>query len=255
MSSRSLSSLSAAEACCIEYARTRDPRLRDRIIDEYQWLADICARRMNRRGETLEDLRQIANIGLLQALDRFEPALGGTYRSYASATIEGLLQRHYRSNWRVHVPRRMQQLNLDVSRTRDHLTIKLQRSPTVEDIARHLGIAVDDVLAAAEAGESYWPTATISGTIAGGRSVERHRNAIENDPSDHVEQRHTLFTMLATLPERTREVLYLRYFEELTQSEVGQRLGLGQVHVSRLERGGLQKLRQRHEARLAHADG
>ena len=156
-----MSVLSDARACsqemCVEYARTRDPELRTKILNDHRWLAEVCAGQMRRRGEQFEDLVQVANIGLIQALERFDPSFGVTFRTYASASILGVLRRHYRSIWRVHVPRRMQELNLAVGRVVNTLTSDLHRTPTTDEIAEHLGVSPEDVRQAMLAGHSYWP--------------------------------------------------------------------------------------------------
>jgi len=131
---------------CIEYATTRDPELRRAIIEGHQWLVEVCARQMIRRGEQFEDLVQVGNVGLIQAVDRFDPSFGVTFRTYASASIEGVLRRHYRSVWRVHVPRRVQELNRAVNHANETLTAELRRSPSHGEIADHLGVAKADVV-------------------------------------------------------------------------------------------------------------
>jgi RNA polymerase sigma-B factor len=240
MSNRPMAPGPESEQRCVEYARTGDRSLRDQIVQDHQWLVEICARRMLRRGESLEDLIQVANMGVIQAIDRFDPDLGVTFRTYASATIIGLLRRHYRTAWRVHVPRRLQELNLAVNSTTDRLTNQLHRSPTVAEIAAALHIEPEDVLEAMEAGESYWPSKSLSNLP--GFEVDP---VVQDDRVNESLDRHDVTSMLAHVPDRTRTVLYMRFYMDMTQSEIGSELGLSQVHVSRLERRGIAALRTR----------
>lgn len=234
-------SRAALEADCQQYVITRDPQLKVKIIEGHQWLVVVCARQMQRRGELMEDLVQIANIGLIQALDRFDSKFGVSFRTFASATILGVLRRHYRSTWRLRVPRRVQELHLLVSRGIEDLTSQLNRSPSVAELATHVGATEEDVIEALDAGANYWPL-SLSRGIAG--DPERVPEVVAQERElEHADQRFEVRALLNTLPERSRTVLYLSYFEERTQSEIAEMLGLSQVHISRIMRAALTQLR------------
>ena len=233
------------EGICVEYAQTRDARLKDEIVESHQWLVLVCARQMQRRREPIEDLVQVGNVGLLQALERFDPTFGVSFRTYASATILGVLRRHYRSTWRLKVPRRIQELHILVSRAIEELTSELQRSPSVAEIASHVHATDEDVIEALDAGANFWPLSLAYGTDNdGSRPPER---MLAEDDQDHVEQRMEVRALLSTLPEREQRVLYMRFFQDQTQTEIGDALGLSQVHVSRIMRSALAQLRNRKE--------
>jgi RNA polymerase sigma-B factor len=228
------------ERLCLAYRVTGDPAIRDELVATHQWLVHIYARRMRRRSEPLDDLVQVANLGLLQAIDRFDPTYGVAFNTFASATMLGMLRRHYRSSWRVHVPRQMQELHLKVSAAIDELTTALQRSPTLVDIARHLRLTEEEVLEATEVGENYWP----GSLTADSNSVLDEQLGVLDERLETADERAEVQRLLGRLPERERAILYLRFFEQLTQAEIGDRLGLSQVHVSRLMRVALDRLRR-----------
>ncbi len=227
---------------CREYATTRDPALRALIVERHLWLVHVCARQLRRRAEPLDDLLQVAQIGLLHAVDRFDPGFGVAFRTFASATILGELRRHYRGTWRVRVPRRLQELHLAVNAATDHLTGTFGRSPRVSEVARFLAISDDDVVEAIAAGRGYWP-----GSIDAAEDESDSASRLPADPMDHIgeaDDRDQVCAVLNRLPERERRILVLKFYGERTQSEIGEELGLSQVHVSRLMRAALDTLRQ-----------
>lgn len=230
------------DAWCREFATTRDPALRTLIAERHLWLVHVCARQLRRRAEPLDDLLQVAQIGLLHAIDRFDPAFGVAFRTFASATILGELRRHYRTTWRVRVPRRLQELHLAVNAATDHLTGMLGRSPRVSEVATFLAITEDDVVEAIAAGRGYWP-----GSIDAADDDDQSGSRLPADPTDLIgaaDDRDEVCAVLNRLPERERRILVLKFYGERTQSEIGQELGLSQVHVSRLMRAALDTLRQ-----------
>jgi RNA polymerase sigma-B factor len=197
---------------------------------------------MRRRAEPLEDLVQVANIGLLEALDRFDPSFGVTFRTFASATVTGVLRRHYRNSWRLRVPRGLQELHLSVSRAIETLTVDLRRSPTVREVAAHIGASEDAVVEAIGAGSNFWPlslTYSVDGEPLNGTPLTQH------DDLERVDATIDVHTLLESLPERERTVLKMSYFENRTQSDIAEHLGLSQVHVSRIMRAALTSLRSR----------
>jgi RNA polymerase sigma-B factor len=232
------------------YARTRDPALRDELVNEHLGLARSLARRFANRGEPMDDLVQVASLALLKALDRFEPERGLAFSTFATPTILGELKRHFRDKgWAVRVTRRVQELHLQLSRAIAALSQELGRSPTVSELAQRLNVTDDEVLEAMEAGRSY-RMASID-TRAPGDADESSTVADrigEPDPAmADAERRAALAPMLASLPERQQLIVYLRFYEGLTQSEIGVRLGISQMHVSRLLARSLDQLRQHAE--------
>jgi RNA polymerase sigma-B factor len=231
------------ERLCIEYARSRDPELRVKLVEAHQWLVVLSARQMQRRQEPLEDLIQVANVGLLQALDRFDPTFGVTFRTFASATLAGVLRHHYRNTWRLRIPRRVQELQVHVSRAMESLSGELQRSPTIAEVAVVVGASAEDVIEAIDAGANFWPLSLShhdqTGTHGPIEVVHDH------DDVEEVERKLDVRALLAKLPDRERQILYMSYFEDKTQLEIGEALGLSQVHVSRIMRAALLQLRNR----------
>jgi RNA polymerase sigma-B factor len=210
------------------------------------WLAEMCARQLANRGEPLEDLIQVAVVGVLKAVERFDPDVGVPFRAYASATVRGELRRHYRDNaWAVHVPRRYKDLSSNVTSATDRLAQQLGRAPTPGDIAGALGTTAETVTETLHATTMYWTKPMPDGHDQRG---DRHDGLGASDVGyDLAEVRSDLAGLLAPLPERQRVILYLRYFKGMTQHEIGEELGVSQVHVSRLERAALDQLRAAHE--------
>lgn len=219
-----------------EYRRTGNRALRNQLVEEHMRLAEFLARRFSHRGESPDDLRQVALVGLLKAVERFEPDRGLQFSSFATPTITGELKRHFRDKgWAVRVPRRIQELHLELDRTVADLNQELGRPPTPAEIAQRAGVLEEDVLESMEAGSLY--------RLA---SLDSSRSDDEAAPSptqrlgelDHelgaVENRVAVSEMLSLLPEREQKIVYLRFFEGLTQSEIAEQIGISQMHVSRL---------------------
>ena len=233
-----------------EFAATRDPALRDELIEAHLGLAEYLARRFANRGEPLDDLVQVASLGLVKAVERFDPARGLEFTTFATPTIVGELKRHFRDKgWAVRVPRRVQELHLRVTRVIDDLALELGRSPTVQEIAQRAGTTEDEVIEAIDAGSAYR-----SASLDAGRSDDEESPGLlgqlgELDPElQRAERRAALSPLLADLPEREQVMLYLRFYEGMTQSEIAKRLGISQMHVSRLLSRSLQALREAAEA-------
>jgi RNA polymerase sigma-B factor len=219
-----------------EYRRTRDRDLRNALVEEHMRLAEFLARRFTHRGEPLDDLRQVALVGLLKAVERFEPDRGLQFSSFATPTIVGELKRHFRDRgWAVRVPRRVQELHLELDRTIASLSQELGRAPTPREIAERAGVQEEDVLESMEASSLYrLPSidAARSDDPAGGPPSDRFGDF---DPELHaLEDRIAVGELLAVLPEREQRIVYLRFFEGLTQSEIAAEVGISQMHVSRL---------------------
>jgi RNA polymerase sigma-B factor len=218
-----------------EYRATGSLELRNALIEEHRGFAEYLARRFSDRGEPLDDLRQVALIGLLKAVERFEPERGLSFTTFAGPTIIGELKRHFRDRaWWVRVPRRLQETSLRVERGRSELGQELGRVPTPAEIGERVGISEEQVLEGMEAAGFYrvgsldLPTSDRDGTTTG------ERVGGDDDELGRVEDLTLVRTMLDTLPTRERHIVYLRFFEGLTQAEIAERVGVSQMHVSRL---------------------
>jgi RNA polymerase sigma-B factor len=226
------------------FAESRSEKLRAELIEAHIGLAEYLARRFANRGEPLDDLVQVASMGLAKAVDRFEPERGLEFSTYATHTIVGELKRHFRDKgWAVRVPRRMQELHLRLSGLVNTLNQDLGRAPTVAEIAQAAGVSEEEVLEAMEAGQAY-RFASLDAPVPGEDSGTLATSLGEEDASMvDVEHRVALSPLIAKLPERQQKILHLRFFEGLTQSEIATRLGISQMHVSRLLARSLAQLR------------
>ncbi|CAA9223131.1 MAG: RNA polymerase sigma factor SigB [uncultured Acidimicrobiales bacterium] len=229
-----------------DYATTRDSALRDQLIEAHIGLAEYLARRFANRGEPLDDLVQVASLGLVKAVERFDPARGLEFTTFATPTIVGELKRHFRDKgWAVRVPRRVQELHLRITRVIDDLSNELGRSPNVDEIALRAGTTEDEVIEAIDAGSAYRSTSLDAGRSDDDESPGLLGQLGDLDPElARSELRTTLGPLIAALPEREQVMLYLRFYEGLTQSEIAKRLGISQMHVSRLLARSLQQLRE-----------
>lgn len=230
----------------VEYRRTGSRRLRDSLVEEHVGLAEYLARRFADRGESFDDLRQVALVGLLKAVERFEPDRGLRFSTFATPTIVGELKRHFRDRgWALRVPRRIQELHLQLVKVVGTLSQELGRSPTPDEIARRTSTRVEDVLEAMEAGGVY-RLASLDAALANEErtSLDLSARLGEDEPEfEGVEQREELADLLSALPPRERRIVYLRFFDGLTQSEIANEVGISQMHVSRLLTKSLESLR------------
>jgi RNA polymerase sigma-B factor len=229
-----------------------DPDARDRIAVRFQPLAEYLARRFIGRGEPLDDLVQVANIGLLNAIDRFDPTREVQFSTFAAATIVGELKRHFRDKgWSIRVPRSLQELGLRLNQTLPELAQRLGRSPTISEIATELGVTEEDVVEAMDAVQAY-STSSLEAPV--GEEGFAPIDALgEPDPSlEILHEWATLAPAVRDLPERERKVLYLRFFSGLTQSEIAAQIGVSQMHVSRILSQTLDHLRDRVGAPRGH---
>jgi RNA polymerase sigma-B factor len=220
----------ALETLHLHYALTRDPATRDELVEAYTSLVQTAAGRFRGRGESFEDLVQVGYIGLLRALDRFDPQRGFPFVAYALPTILGEIRRHFRDQrWKVRVPRSVQERYLDVRAARDDLTQALARPPTVADIADALHLTVDEVVEAAEAGATFTPAGPELLEDESGRCL-----AAVDPGYEAVDNALLARSLIRRLPEWQQEIVELRFAEELTQSEIGERIGVCQMRVSRV---------------------
>jgi RNA polymerase sigma-B factor len=227
------------------YHRSGDRSAREEVVQRFLPLARQLARRYAGAGEPLEDLVQVASLGLVKAVDRFDPSRAVAFSSFAVPTILGELKRHFRDKgWSVRVPRDLQELALRLDRTSEELSRELGRAPTPAEVAQRLGVTEEDVLEAREAAHAY-------------RAVSLDRPRTEDDESGpavadsmggedpgfrRAEDAATVDQLLRVLAPREREVLRLRFVEDLTQQEIGDRIGVSQMHVSRLIRQAIARL-------------
>ena len=231
-----------------EYAQSRDRYLRDELVTAHMGLAEYLARRFTNRGEPLDDLVQVAALGLLKAVDRFDPERGLEFSTYATPTIVGELKRHFRDKgWAVRVPRRVQELHLRLGSVVSTLSQEKGRSPTIGEIALAAAVSEEEVLEAIEAGHAYRFTSLDA--PAGGDDDGSLSSQLGSEDQNLIDSEHrvTLSPLIAQFPPRERMILHLRFFEGLTQSEIAGRLGISQMHVSRLLARSLAQLRSQAE--------
>jgi RNA polymerase sigma-B factor len=232
------------------YHRDDDLAARERLIERFLPLARQLASRYSYTDEPHDDLVQVACVGLVKAVDRFEPERGSTFVNYAVPTILGELKRHFRDKgWAVHVPRAMQERALRVNQAIAVLSTRLGRSPSPREIAAHVGISTEQVLEALEAATAY-DTLSLESTPPGGDEDER-RSYADTLPTDEkgyelVELGQALSGTVRALPDRERTILHLRFVQDLTQAEIAEQVGVSQMHVSRLLRRATDKLRTAH---------
>jgi len=229
----------------ISYHREGDLAAREELAERFLPLARDLALRYTYTDEPFDDLLQVASLGLVKAIDRFDPSRGTKFTSYAAPTILGELKRHFRDKgWALHVPRDLQERTLAVSRATESLSKRLGRSPKVREVAAELDLSVESVLEAQEAAASYEaasldaPTSREDGEAA---SLIDLMGDVDSS-YDLVESRDAIAATWKALPEVERQVLELRFMHDLTQREIGERIGYSQMHVSRLLRRALDRL-------------
>jgi RNA polymerase sigma-B factor len=218
------------------FAESRESALRDELVAAHLGLAEYLARRFANRGEPLDDLVQVASLGLLKAVDRFDPTRGVEFSTYATHTVVGELKRHFRDKgWAIRAPRRMQELYLRLGKVVASLGQELGRSPTIAELASETQVSEEEVLEALEAGQAYrFASLDAPSTGNGEGDTLASRLGAEDPGLIDAERRATLSPLLSKLPPREQMILHLRFFEGLTQSEIAVRLGISQMHVSRL---------------------
>ena len=221
--------------------------VREKLVDQYIGLVEFLARRFRNRGELLEDLVQVGTIGLLKAIDRFDLDREVEFSTYATPTIVGEIKRHFRDKgWAVRVPRRLQELHLELTKVIGNLGQELGRSPTVTEIAEAAGTTEEVVLEGMEIAQAYNFTSLDAPLDSDDSESSSFADQIgtEDDQLANLEYRAALAPEMAKLPERERRILYLRFYRAMTQSEIADRLGISQMHVSRLLNRTLIRLRE-----------
>jgi RNA polymerase sigma-B factor len=229
------------------YHEDGDLQAREQLIEQYMSLVRSLARRYSYRGEQLEDLVQIGAIGLIKAIDRFDLERGVELTTYATPNIIGEIKRHFRDKgWSVRVPRGLQELNVQLSKLVEQLTGQFSRSPTIPELAKAAGVEEEEVLEALESGRAY---TSLSLSVGGGGGDDDDLDPLESlGTEEHQyevsEDRAVLAPGFKALDERERKILQLRFFDGLTQSQIAQQVGISQMHVSRLIRRSLEKIRE-----------
>jgi RNA polymerase sigma-B factor len=220
-------------------------RIRDQAIEAWLPLARHLAHRYSGRGEPTDDLIQTATVGLIKAVDKFDPERGVDFAGYAIPTIIGEIKRHFRDRtWSVRVPRRLQELRLAITEANSVLTHALGRSPTVADISLHLGIGEEEVLEGLEGARAYNATSLSTPVSADGNTELGDTLGAEDREYELAEVRVALGPAMASLSERERRILTLRFYGNLTQSQIAEQVGISQMHVSRMLSKALLKLRR-----------
>jgi RNA polymerase sigma-B factor len=217
---------------------------RDRLVERHLGLAQSLASRYANRGETLDDLVQVAMVGLVRAAERFDRTLGIQFSTFATATILGELKHHFRdTRWAIHVPRSLQEAYLRVKEATDSLSQELTRSPSLVEIAQRAGLPEEQVVQALEVGSAFRMASLDAPGDEGAPSLGEHAAVVHDTDLDAVEHRQLLDPLVSRLPEREQMILRLRFEEDLTQREIAAKLRLSQMHVSRLLARALAQLR------------
>lgn len=229
-----------------EAGADRQDDLRQELINRCIPLADHIARKFSGRGEPFDDLTQVARVGLVHAVDRFDVSRGSNFLSFAVPTIMGEVRRYFRDNtWAMRVPRRVKETHLRIGAAIDSLSQSLGRSPTAKEIAAELEIHPDEVTQAVIAGNAYQPSSIDAVSV--GRDTEASlldTLGEEESQFDRVEEYVAIRPLLAGLPDRERRILTMRFFESMTQTQIAQRMGISQMHVSRILAKTLARLRE-----------
>ncbi len=227
------------------YHERGDLAAREQLIERYMSLVRSLARRYSFRGEQLDDLVQIGAIGLIKAIDRFDVDRGVELTTYATPNIIGEIKRHFRDRgWSVRVPRGLQELNVKLSKLVEQLTVQFGRSPTIAELAKAANAEEEEVLEALESGRAYSSLSLSAGGGGDDDDVDPMETiGTEEHQYEVSEDRAVLEPGFRVLDERERKILHLRFFEGLTQSQIAQQIGISQMHVSRLIRRSLEKIR------------
>ncbi len=235
-----------AELATLEKDDPRRERLREVLVEEHLPLVRHFARRFSNRGEPFDDLLQVGTLGLIAAIDRFDPTRGVEFLSFAVPTITGEIKRHFRDQgWSVRVPRRLQELHLSLNSAVGELAQKNGRAPTPSELAEHLGIPREEVLEGLAVANAYRSSSLDERLSGEDDSPTLAATLGEEDAAlEGVEYRESLQPLLATIPARERRILILRFFGNMTQSQIAADIGISQMHVSRLLSQTLSKLRE-----------
>lgn len=235
------------------WRRYRDRRARDELIERFLPLARRLARRYASAGEPYDDLVQVASLGLVKAVDRFDPARGFAFTSFAVPTIVGELKRYFRDTaWALHVDRGAQERARKIGEARSEITRETGRPPTIHELAQYLELTEEEVLDGLQTSEAYDAVSLDAPMASEDADMPTRMDVIgaEDERLELVDEHATIFAAAKHLPEREREILFLRFGEDLTQSQIADRVGVSQMQVSRLLRRSLQRLRELTDDRV-----
>jgi RNA polymerase sigma-B factor len=226
------------------YHQQGDRSARELLVQRHLPLVRALARRYAGRGESLEDIEQVGAIGLIKAIDRYELSRDVALTTYATPNVVGEIKRHFRDKgWAIRIPRGLQELNAKMSSTIERLTAKLGHSPSIAEIAAELETTPEQVLEAMEAGSAYAPVSLSAGPTGEGELDPMETIGAEDSNFERTEQRASLEPALEMLPDREREILRMRFEDGLTQTQIAEQVGVSQMHVSRLIRKSLARMR------------
>jgi RNA polymerase sigma-B factor len=234
------------QLAALDEGDARRQRVRDELVEMHLPLVEYLARRFRNRGEPLDDLVQVATIGLIKSVDRFDLERGVEFSTYATPTIVGEIKRHFRDKgWAIRVPRRRQELKLSLAKATSDLSQKNGRAPTVAELAQHLEMSEEDILEGLESANAY-SAVSLDAPDAGDDDSPAVADSLgtTDDSLEGVEYRESLKPLLEKLPPREKKILLLRFFGNMTQSQIAAELGISQMHVSRLLARTLQQLRE-----------
>lgn len=238
-----------------EYKKTKDKKIRDLLIEENLYIAEILAKKYTNRGIDYDDIFQVASIGLIYAVDRFDVDKGFQFSSFATPTIIGEIKRHFRDKgWTIRVPRRIQELSKRINNAKVELSQTLQKSPTVSDIAEYLGSTEEEILEAMEASKVYSPQ-SLDLTYDGGEDSDISLSDLIGQDEEYYEKidnNDFLEKAMSILTETEKKILIDRYFNKRTQSSIAKELDISQMTVSRLEKKILEKMKNEIEKIVEH---
>lgn len=233
-----------------EFYETNDPELRNQLIEENLYIADILTKRYLNRGIDYDDIYQVASLGLINAVDRFDPNMGYAFSSFATPTILGEIRRHFRDKgWTIRVPRRIQELSQRINRARAELPQILQRTPTIKDLSDYLDTSEEEILEAMEGSQVYTPQ-SLDLRYDGGEDSDISLGdliGVEELQYGMVEDHDIIGQMMNILDETEKQIIIDRYYNKKTQNSIAEELGVSQMTISRLERKILDKLRMELE--------
>ncbi|MFC0523697.1 RNA polymerase sigma factor SigB [Pontibacillus salicampi] len=234
-----------------------DEEIQEKIVLQYEDLVQSIAKKYSKNSSIHEDLVQVGMLGLLAAIRRYDPSFGKSFESFAIPTIIGEIKRFIRDKtWSVHVPRRIKELGPKIKKASEDLTTELQRSPSIVEIADYLEVSEEDVLETMEMGKSYKALSVdrkIEADSDGSTVTILDLIGNQDKGYDHIDQQMLLEKVLPILSEREQEILKCTYFENMSQKDTGEHLGISQMHVSRLQRRALRKLREALQSDNAEA--
>jgi len=231
-----------------EYILSRDVKVRDQLVMMHHNLVRFLAGKFANRGEPLEDLVQVGVIGLINAIDRFDPDRGTKFSTYATPTVVGEIRRHFRDKaWSLKVPRRLQELNLAANKAADDLSQRLGHPPTIQEIAKSVGASEEETLEAIELGNAYDTVSLDSKLTHEGESAPLTLAEFVGDVDtslQSIESYGDLKQAIECLEPREKAIIYYRFFKDMSQTEVAKRLNISQMHVSRLQQKALRRLKE-----------